>query len=132
MAPKRRERLPNPHEFNPAGSNGTFRLKYCSLGFLEKALHRLYKEWNFCYTIKCEESNMVAVKAYYDGRAFIPEIPVKADINQPAIITILDNQIPDAAKKGRLLSLAGSISHDDYLAIEKTLEDTERVYPNEW
>jgi hypothetical protein len=75
---------------------------------------------------------MVAVKAYYDGCAFIPEIPVKADINQPAIITILDNQVSDAAKKGHLLSLAGSISHDEYLKIEKAIEDTEKVYPNEW
>ncbi|MHC6204352.1 hypothetical protein ACYULU_14325 [Breznakiellaceae bacterium SP9] len=31
--------------------------------------------------------------------------------------------------KDRLLSLAGSISHEDYLEIEKALEDTEKVYP---
>jgi hypothetical protein len=75
---------------------------------------------------------MVAVKAYFDGRAFIPESPVKVDINQPAIITILDNKLPNTSRKEHLLSLAGSISHDDYLAMEKAIEDTEKVYPNEW
>jgi hypothetical protein len=75
---------------------------------------------------------MVAVKAYYDGRAFIPESPIKADINQPAIITILERELPAASNKERLLSLAGSITHDEYLVMEKALEDTERVDPNEW
>jgi len=34
--------------------------------------------------------------------------------------------------KERLLGLAGSMVHDDFLEIEKTLEDTERIYPHEW
>jgi hypothetical protein len=75
---------------------------------------------------------MTAVKAQYDCRVFIPESPVKAEINQPAIITILDNDASSREKKQHFLSLAGSISHDDYLELEKALEDTERVYPNEW
>jgi hypothetical protein len=75
---------------------------------------------------------MVAVKAFYDGHAFIPENPVTAEINQQAIITILDSEISSASKKERFLSLAGSISHEDYLQMEKALEDTEKVYPNEW
>jgi len=75
---------------------------------------------------------MVAVKAYFDGRAFIPENPVIAEVNQEAIITLLESQFSNASKKERLLGLAGSIAHDDYLEIEKSLEDTERVYQHEW
>ena len=33
---------------------------------------------------------MEAVRAYYDGSVFVPVEPVKAKINQNAIITILD------------------------------------------
>jgi len=75
---------------------------------------------------------MIAVKAYYDGRAFVPKSPVSAEINQEAIITFLEPHFSNVSKKERLLSLAGSISHEDYLEIEKALEETERVYPNEW
>jgi hypothetical protein len=75
---------------------------------------------------------VIAIKAHYDGRVFIPEIPVKVEKNQPAIVTILDNETSSIAKKEHLLSLAGTISHDEYLDLEKALEDTERLYPNEW
>jgi hypothetical protein len=75
---------------------------------------------------------MVAVKAYYDGHVFVPENPVSAEINQEAIITLLDQKNSDVLKKEQLLRLAGSISHEEYLEMEKLLEDTERVYPNEW
>jgi len=75
---------------------------------------------------------MVAVKAYFDGRAFIPENPVIAEVNQEAIITLLESQFSNASKKERLLGLAGSTAHNDYLEIEKALEDTERVYQHEW
>ena len=75
---------------------------------------------------------MTAVKAFYDGHVFIPETPVSAEINQPAIITLLDCETVAKAKKNRLLSLAGKLSREDYLEIEKALEDTEQVYPNEW
>ena len=75
---------------------------------------------------------MAAVRAYFDGRAFIPESPVIAEINQEAIITFLESQASNISKKEQLLGLAGSIAHDDYLEMEKALEDTERVYSNEW
>ena len=35
---------------------------------------------------------MNAVKAYYDGTVFIPVGPAKARRNQPAIVTILDDE----------------------------------------
>ena len=75
---------------------------------------------------------MTAVRAYYDGRAFVPESPVSAENNQEATITLPAPRSSDASQKERLLSLAGSISHEDYLEMEKALEETERVYPNEW
>jgi len=75
---------------------------------------------------------MVAVKAYYDGRAFVPERPISAKINQEAIITLMEHRHYNTSKKDQLLSLAGSISHEDYLEMDKALEETERVYPNEW
>ena len=40
---------------------------------------------------------MTAVKAYYDGKAFIPISPVRAAKNQRAIVTVLD----DAAEMNR-------------------------------
>ena len=75
---------------------------------------------------------MTAVKAYYDGHAFIPKSPIFAELNQEAIITLLDAQPINASKKERLLGLVGSITNEDYLEIEKALEETERVYSNEW
>ena len=68
---------------------------------------------------------MTAVRAYFDGRAFIPESPVIAEINQEAIITFLESQPSNTSKKEHLLGLAGSITHDDYLEIERALEDTD-------
>ena len=67
---------------------------------------------------------MTAVKAFYNGHAFVPKSPVSAEINQEAIVTFLEPQLPNSSKKEHLLSLAGSISHEDYLEIEKALEET--------
>ncbi len=75
---------------------------------------------------------MTAVKAYYDGRVFIPESPVVAEINQAAIITILDSHLSLVSQRERLLNLAGSISHEDYLEIEDALLDTEKVTQDDW
>lgn len=75
---------------------------------------------------------MVTVKARYDGYVFVPESPVAAEINQEATITLSDGKALGASKKERLLSFAGSISHEEYLEIEKALEDTGRVNLNEW
>jgi len=75
---------------------------------------------------------MTAVRAYFDGHAFIPKSPIIAEVNQEAIITLLESRLSNVSKKEHFLSLAGSITHDDYLEIEKALEETERVYPNEW
>jgi len=75
---------------------------------------------------------MEAIKALFDGHAFIPERPVSAEINQMAIITLLKPEPSAVSKKEQLLNLAGSITHEDYLEIEKALEETERVYLDDW
>jgi hypothetical protein len=68
---------------------------------------------------------MLAVKAYYDGHAFITESPVAAEINQEAIITILDSKAPNSSAKDWLLGFVGSISREDCLEMEKALEETD-------
>ena len=75
---------------------------------------------------------MEAIKAYYDGYAFVPKDPVSMEINQEVIVTFSEPQSFNILKKEHLLSLAGSISHSDYLEMEKALEETERVYTGEW
>ena len=69
---------------------------------------------------------MAAIKAHFDGHTFVPENPVSAEINQKAIITLLEPEFSSVSKKERLLSIAGIISHEDYLEMEKALEETER------
>jgi hypothetical protein len=75
---------------------------------------------------------MEAVKAYYDGYVFVPKNPVSMEINQEVIVTFSEPQSINFLRKERLLNLAGSISHNDYLEMEKALEETERVYTGEW
>ena len=75
---------------------------------------------------------MIAVKARYDGCVFVPEDPVSADINQEAIVTILDKYPEMVSNTDGLLKFAGSLLYEDYLEIEKALEDTEKVFPDEW
>jgi ethanolamine utilization microcompartment shell protein EutL len=82
---------------------------------------------------------MVAIKAYYDGRAFVPErpLPASVEVNQEAIITLQDWNLKERLKlekekKERLVNLLGSISYDDYLAMEEALKDTEKVYSRDW
>jgi hypothetical protein len=38
---------------------------------------------------------MEAVTAYYNGRAFVPTMPTHAKCNQRAIVTILDDSMPE-------------------------------------
>jgi hypothetical protein len=75
---------------------------------------------------------MIAVKAYYDGYAFVPAGPVAAEINQEAIITLLDSEVLNNSRKDWLLSFVGKIPHGDFLEMEKALEETEKVDPNDW
>jgi len=82
--------------------------------------------------VKLNGGKMPAVKAYYNGYAFIPKNPVSMEINQEVIVTFPESQSLNCQNKERLLSLVGSISHNDYLEMEKALEETERVHTGEW
>ena len=72
---------------------------------------------------------MSAVKAYYDGRVFVPTEPVRARRNQHAIITILDEEKMDDK---RHLRFVGALSEESYDEICTALRDTQKVDTDEW
>ena len=72
---------------------------------------------------------MEAVKAYYDGNVFIPLEPIRAKRNQPAIITLLDN---DKSSDKPHLRFIGALSQESYDEISKALIDTQKVDVDEW
>jgi len=74
---------------------------------------------------------MQAVKAYYDGRAFVPLSPIKITTNQSAIITILDEEIkkPQSKPHGEYF---GVLSDEDYDEISEALLETQRIDNDEW
>jgi len=76
-----------------------------------------------------EVLRMEAVKAYYDGTVFVPIEPVKAKRNQPAIITLLDDDSPSDKPHLRFI---GALSQESYDEINKALTDTQKVDADEW
>jgi hypothetical protein len=74
---------------------------------------------------------MTAVKAYYDGKVFIPTSPIKAAKNQTAIITILDDTVGKVENRD-YLQFAGSLPDEDYREITEILKLTEQVDEHEW
>ena len=74
---------------------------------------------------------MDAIQAYYNGSVFVPLVPVKARLNQPAIVTILD-AANTKASVNRYMEFFGSLSAESYSEITEALKDTERVDMNEW
>jgi hypothetical protein len=74
---------------------------------------------------------MEAIRAYFDGRAFVPTKPVSIRRNQPVLVTILGVSDDNSTKK-RLLSFAGALDEDDYRNFEEALKDTERIDYDEW
>ena len=74
---------------------------------------------------------MDAIQAYYNGSVFVPLVPVKARLNQPAIITILD-AANTKTSVCRYTEFFGTLSAESYSEIIEALKDTERVDMNEW
>ncbi|MFP3090609.1 hypothetical protein LQZ21_09820 [Treponema sp. TIM-1] len=74
---------------------------------------------------------MTAVKAYYDGKAFVPISPVHAARNQAAIVTVLDETVEETGNRD-YLQFAGSLSDEDYREITAILNSTETIDENEW
>ena len=72
---------------------------------------------------------MEAVKAYYDGNVFIPIEPVKAKMNQPAIIAILDEE--KKADKPHL-KFVGMFSEESLKEMSIALMDTQRIDSDGW
>ena len=65
---------------------------------------------------------MVAVKAYSDGQVFVPERPFKAEVNQEAIVTILDSKVSDAVGRA---SFADDTPRKNHSEVKKVLEGIE-------
>ena len=74
---------------------------------------------------------MQAVKAFYNGVAFIPLTPVNVKPNQSAIITILDD-IELIITDNPYKKFIGKLSDESYYEIEKALLETQKVDINEW
>jgi hypothetical protein len=67
---------------------------------------------------------MNIIQAYYNGSVFVPIVPVTAEINQPALITILDTSIK-VNKKNNYDIYFGALSNDSYIEIIEALKDTD-------
>jgi hypothetical protein len=80
---------------------------------------------------ECEVIAMSVARAIYDGRVFVPVVPVTARKNQEVFVTIVDEP-PAKHSDNPLLRLAGTLSDEDYAEIEEALKDTEIVYASEW
>lgn len=74
---------------------------------------------------------MNAVQAYYNGSVFVPLAPVNAELNQPALITILD-VVKANTENSHYNDFFGALSGESYSEIAEALKDTERVDVNEW
>ena len=74
---------------------------------------------------------MDAIQAYYDGSVFVPLAPVKAQLNQPALVTILEVANTNRDSK-RTSQFFGALSTESSLEILEALKDTERVDIDEW
>ena len=72
---------------------------------------------------------MNAVKAYYDGKVFIPIEPVIAKMNQSAVITILD-EVKRMDKPH--LKFVNVLSHESFNEISMALLDSQKVDTDEW
>ena len=73
---------------------------------------------------------MDTIQAYYNGSVFVPLVPVKAKLNQPAIVTILDT-VNTKASGRRYIKFFSALSTESYSEIVEALKDTERVDMNE-
>ncbi|MDR1256467.1 MAG: hypothetical protein LBJ86_01820 [Spirochaetaceae bacterium] len=73
---------------------------------------------------------MKAIKAYYDGHAFVPVFPVNVDKNRVAIITILDD-VTDGVPEKTYLQYAGKLSDDSYQEMTAILRDTRKIDKND-
>jgi len=76
-------------------------------------------------------TSMEAIQAYYNGSVFVPLAPVKAKLNQQALITIVGTVKANSSVK-RYSEFYGSLSSESYLEIIKALKDTERIDLDEW
>jgi len=77
---------------------------------------------------------MRAVKAYFDGNAFIPLSPISVKPNQAAIVTVLDDFGVFKGNDGDkpFKKYIGVFSDDDYSEMARILEDARGIDGDEW
>ncbi len=78
---------------------------------------------------------MQTIEVYYDGRAFIPVVPVSIRVNERAVVTILGDitgKFPKHKGNKAYLDHAGALSDENYREIMEILEDTRTIDVNEW
>jgi hypothetical protein len=74
---------------------------------------------------------METIQAYFDGNVFVPITPVKAKLNQLALI-IIQETANKKAGDNQLNNLFGTLSFENYSEILEVLKDTEKVDVNDW
>ena len=74
---------------------------------------------------------MEAIHAYYNGSVFVPLTPVKAKLNQTAIITVVDAIIPNP-EANRYNDFFGVLSSESCSELIEALKDAERIDVDEW
>ena len=74
---------------------------------------------------------MEAIQAYYNGSVFVPLAQVNVKLNQPALITILED-VDIKANNNGYTEFFGALSAESYSEIEDALQDTEIVDANGW
>ncbi len=72
---------------------------------------------------------MQSVEAYYDGKAFIPVKPIRAQKNQKALITLFESS-EQAEQHWR--KFFGLMTREQAKEIEDALVETERIDSDEW
>jgi hypothetical protein len=72
---------------------------------------------------------MTAVKAYYDGKVFIPMSPTGTAESHAATATVLDD-IPETNGSGDYPQFAGALPDKDYREVTAILESTEKIDKN--
>jgi hypothetical protein len=83
---------------------------------------------------------MSAIKAVYDGRVFVPLVPVRAKKNQVAVFTLLDPlKTAESVKQTSSLKVTkphkrflGALPKENIVELETILEEADKVDIDEW
>jgi hypothetical protein len=108
-------------------------LDYLGLGFLPEDKTRVLSATLLIehFFSQKEVLCIKIIQAYYNGSVFVPLTPVKATLNQPVLISVLDFMEMEK-HNNRYEDFFGVLSDESLLEITEALKDTERVDMLEW